>query len=496
MAPLELYPQQKALIERVSEAFRAGYRNVMVCAPCGFGKTETAVAMLAKTRENGRRGAFICDRIALIDQTSARFDKYGLPHGIMQAQHFRWQPQEQIQVCSIQTLIRRQWPDSELMVCDEAHVLPEAMREKLLARKSRAVGLSATPVTPGLGKYFDIVINAATTNQLIADEKLTPYRIFACTEPNMDGVKVTAGEWQDSEASKRALEVVGDCVVEYLKHGNGQKFIAFAVDVAHAEELQRQFMASGVVTATYTYRDSDEDRAQVVAEFRKADSYIRGVISVESLTRGFDVADIGVLILARPLRKALAVHLQMMGRVMRTAPGKTEALILDHSGNCTRFWDEMNEIYENGVLELDDGKKKKKPKKAEADLEDSMMKCPQCRHLHPPRPFCPACGHQYPKKEAVKHVPGTLTELVASGDRRAMSAKLWPQIVSYAKQKRETDEAAKKLALALFKRMTDQWPVTPFEKTEPLPLTIDVLNKIRSMNIAYARAKQKRGGQK
>ena len=230
-------------------------------------------------------------------------------------------------------------------------------------------------------------------------------------------------------------------------------------------------------------------------EFRKPDSNIRGLLSVEALTRGFDVTDIEVLILARPLRKALAVHIQMLGRVMRTAPGKTFAKVLDHSGNCARFWNEWNDLFENGVSELDDGKKKEKKKPDKKPVEP--IKCPGCGHMHNPQPTCPSCGHQYPKRQSVEHVAGTLKELLASGNRAAMTRELWPQIVHYARERRGDD--GKKMALALYHQMTGQWPKGDFETTEPRECTREVRGKITALNIAWqrgrARAQQTAGAQ-
>ena len=57
------------------------------------------------------------------------------------------------------------------------------------------VGLTATPFTKGLGKLYDAVVNVATTNDLIAQGFLVPFRIFSCVEPDMEGVKVVAGEY-------------------------------------------------------------------------------------------------------------------------------------------------------------------------------------------------------------------------------------------------------------------------------------------------------------
>lgn len=485
-----LHDYQKAAVEQVRQYIRAGKKNILLCAPTGSGKTRMSAYMVALTSSNNKRSAFVVDRISLIDQTSATFDELGISHGVVQSNHWRYWPSHNAQICSVQTIARRNWPDSNLIVVDECHTVSEVVRKRIAPRDTVTLGLTATPFTRGLGKLYDALVNVTTTNRLIEQGFLSQYRIFAASEPNMEGVRVVAGEWEEKETSKRAMEVVGDCVAEYLKHGNGKKFICSAVDTAHVDELHRQFMAAGVMCATYTYKVNDEERAEIVKEFRKPDSYIRGLITVTAASKGFDVPDIGVVIMARPLRKSLAEHIQFFGRGLRIHPDKEECIVLDHSGNCARFWDEWNDFFEFGIQELDDGRKKEKKKK-ERNLEDEMRKCPHCKHLHKPMPFCPHCGHEYPRKESIKHAAGTLTELVTSGDRKALSTTLWPQIVAYAISKRGADEAGKKLALAIYRKITNQWPAGDFYHTRPADIQPDVANKIKSVNIAYAKAVQK-----
>lgn len=453
--------------------------------------TELATAILMAAKKNNKRSGFLADRISLCTQTSERFDKYGLDHGIVQGDHWRTKPSELVQVCSVQTLAkRRQWPEMSLVVVDEAHVLNEAVKTKLAAKDCYAIGLSATAVTPGLGKYFDFVVNAPTTNRLIEMKRLVPLRYFACTAPDMTDVKVVAGEWSPKETDKRVLQVVGDVVKEYLENGQGKKFIGFAASIAHAQELQRQFIASGINVATYTADDKPEDRSEIVQEFKKADSSIRGILSVEALTRGFDVASVEVLILARPLRSALAVHVQMLGRVMRTSDGKEEAIVLDHSGNVARFWKEVNELFENGVTELDDGKKKEKPKALEKDEEKEMVKCPQCRAMHMPRPSCPSCGHEYPRKKAIEHVPGTLKELVATGNPSLMKKMLWPQVCALVLESSSDMDRAQRRAQAIYHELTGTFAMGRVENTTPEAPTPELRAKVKANQIQFIKGKQ------
>lgn len=258
--------------------------------------TVISASLMENAVKKGNSVNFVVDRLSLIDQTSDVMEKYGIAHGVIQASHARWQPWQKAQVCSIQTLSKRDWPESKLDIFDEAHVLHQEHKDRLASTDGIVVGLTATPFTKGLGKYFDGFVNVTTTRQLIQDGWLVPYRIFSCAEPDMSDVPVSnTGEWVTSKASSKALEVVGDVVAEYIKHGQGRKFICSAVDTAHVLELQRQFLAAGINAATYTYRDKQEDRAEVVNEFRLSNSSIRGLITVTAASRGFDVPDVSCL---------------------------------------------------------------------------------------------------------------------------------------------------------------------------------------------------------
>lgn len=487
---LDLRPYQLEAIERVRSLIREGKKNIILCAPTGSGKTVIGSHLINEADRKLKRAAFVVDRTTLVNQTSETFDNYGIDHGVVQADHPRARPWQRVQICSAQTVARRKWPDADVLVIDEAHTVMKVVADRIKSRDTITIGLTATPFTKGLGKLYDALVNVTTTNQLIEDGFLSPYRIFAATEPNMEGVKVVAGEWIDSEASKRALEVVGDVVAEYLKHGEGRKFICSACDVAHAEEMARQFNAAGIRAEAYSYRTSDDERAAMVREFRKSSSAIRGLISPVALTKGFDVPDVSLIIMARPLRKSLAEHIQFFGRGLRIHPSKSNCIVLDHSGNSARFWDDWNDFFETGCLALDDGKPKPKKKKDEAEKPE-FVKCGNCKHLHRPMPKCPACGHEHPKRITVQHVPGTLKELIASGDRKRLSGDLWAQIVGYARERRPGDPAAaKRFALAKFKSITNMWPTRDFELTDGTPLTREVFNQIRASDIRYAKGRQ------
>ncbi|MCK9380836.1 MAG: DEAD/DEAH box helicase [Sulfuritalea sp.] len=485
---IELRDYQGEAVEFLRANIHAGIENQILCMGTGSGKTVVGAYLADECEKKMKRLVFVVDRIALIEQTSETLDRYGIPHGVIQAQHWRWKPWERIQVASVQTLARRKWPDADLIIVDECHGLHKTITDRIGKRDTVVIGLSATPFTRGLGKHYDAVVSVVSTNKLIADKHLVPFRIFAASEPDMTGAKVTAGEWSDSEAAERSMPIVGDCVAEYLKHGEGRKFIAFGATVAHCEELQRQFMAAGVVCDLYTYKTGDDARGAMVKEFRKPDSSIRGLISVAALSKGFDVSDVGCIIMARPLKSSLAEHIQILGRGLRSSPetGKADCLVLDHSGNCVRFWDQMQDFFEHGIAELDDGARRKKEPSQPKDKK--VVKCSQCFCVHAAAPRCPACGFEYPAKPSnITHAQGTLKELVVSGNRAALNRNIWPQIVGLANEWGKND----KWALAQYMKLSGAWPTQKFEHTRPVTPTKEVRNKIKSFAVAWHKVRSK-----
>ncbi|MGE7136194.1 DEAD/DEAH box helicase [Luteibacter sp. NPDC031894] len=166
---VDLRPYQAAAFDKAREAIRQGAKRILVVAPTGSGKTVLGSALMEMVREKHNRASFVVDRLSLIEQTSDTFDRYGLDHGVIQGGHPRWAPAYPLQLCSIQTLSRRgRWPETNVDIFDEAHVLHTAHKKRLDAGESIVVGLTATPFTRGLGKWFDAVINVITTRELIA----------------------------------------------------------------------------------------------------------------------------------------------------------------------------------------------------------------------------------------------------------------------------------------------------------------------------------------
>ena len=435
---LELRPYQKATLEALRKGFIAGNRKQILYAPTGAGKTEMAIALLEATKDKGNRAAMILDRIILCDQTSQRLDKYNIDHGVLQSGHWRDKPYEKIQVCSAQTLERRgEFPGLSLLIVDEAHQTREATVEFINNNPEvRVIGLTATPFTKGLGNIYENVISTVTTKQLVDDKVLVPLKVFIAKEIDMTGAKKVAGEWSPNETTKRGMQITGDIVEEWEKKtvqifGKPVKTIVFCSGVAHGADLAQRFAASGYNFISISYQDDDEFKQEVIKDFSKPDTEIHGLIATDILTKGFDVPDVLIGVSARPFSKSLSSHIQQMGRIMRGYEGKEFAVWLDHSGNYLRFREDWDEVYSNGVHELDEGREK--PKKEPTQKEKEAHKCPSCGSLWIGlTDTCHNCGYVKQKKSKIEQVAGELQELGGPSDRD-IKQKWWSMLNWYVR---------------------------------------------------------------
>ncbi|WP_417585095.1 DEAD/DEAH box helicase [Pelagibacterium sp.] len=421
---ISLRPYQIDAVEKLRDGIRAGRRRQVLVAPTAFGKTECAAEIIQKSQEKGTRAWFIVDRVSLIDQTSERFASYGIDHGIIQADHWLTDYSKLVQIASAQTIARRKLHElPDLIVVDEAHCQYKAVTDLVnRAANAKAIGLTATPFAAGMVEEWDGLVNGATVNQLLAQGYLSPLKIKACVSPDMQGAKKKfTGEFEEEEAGSRGITIIGDVVQTWIsqtaKHFGGPvKTLVFSPSVNHGEELCRQFAEAGYNFQQISYRDAgDDERRAKIAEFRKPDSAIDGLVSCAVLTKGFDVPDVLCGISCRPYRKSFSSHIQEMGRVMRTSPGKKFGLWLDHTGNCISFADDTAWLFEYGVDSLSDAQKKDSEVREPKEQIKHERFCGDCgTQLEAGSPTCHECGWERPARGEIQIVQGELIDFAHS----------------------------------------------------------------------------------
>jgi DNA repair protein RadD len=306
--------------------------------------------------------------------------------------------------------------------------------------------------------------------------------VFAPASPDLDDVRIVAGDYREDDLGEamNKTELVADVVDTWIERGQNRPTLCFAVDRAHAKHLQAQFQAAGI---TAGYIDAYTDRAErnrIAAAFHRGE--IKVVCNVGCLTTGIDW-DVRCIILARPTKSEI-LFVQMIGRGLRTADGKVDCLILDHSDNHLRLGF-VTDIHHE---QLDDGKLRSKAEPG--SVEPLPKKCPSCAFLKPPRMLeCPSCGFKPAPKCTVINAAGELAELTDRNTINAVAAaedkaRFYQELKGYgAKRGHKPGWAGFK-----FKEKHGHWPrgLEHLPQIEPSPKTV---NWIRSRNIAWAKGR-------
>lgn len=416
---MALRDYQEEVIARLRQSLRNGSKRPVVMAPTGAGKTVIAAEIINMALNKGNKVIFCVPMLSLIDQTIERFRAAGIQEiGVMQGMHELTDGRQPVQVCSIQTLMRRDIPEAHLVIIDECHVMYKFLEKWVEYPEWKDVpfvGLTATPWQRGMGKIWDDLIIATTTAQLIEMGHLSDFKVFAPAHPDLSNVKTVAGDYE-AKGLAEAMDqgaLVADIVSTWMERGEDRQTVCFAVNRVHAKHIQKQFEDAGVATA---YMDAFSDlieRRQIVEDF--AAGRVKIICNVGVLTTGFD-ADVRCIILARPTKSEI-LYTQMIGRGLRTAPGKDHCLILDHSDTTIRLGFVTDIHHET----LDDGSARRAVKEPKERLP---KECPSCAFLRPPKVRkCPNCGFEATPVNEVESVGGELYELTRS---KAVKPKDWP----------------------------------------------------------------------
>lgn len=492
----KLHDYQEKAIEDIRASVRAGIRRLVVQAPTGAGKTKLAAAIVDSGLSKGSRMAFCVPAISLVDQTVESFYAEGIRNiGVIQANHEMTDWSQPVQICSIQTIqARKAFPEAKTVIFDECHRLFEAHKEWLGHPDWQNVpilGLSATPWTKGLGKYFNSLLKVIDTKTLIEQGFLSKFRVFATGHPDLRGVRTVAGDYHEGELSKAMQEgsLTADIIKTYQDKWGKGKTLCFAVDKAHAKSLQERFEYAGIKCGYQDAETPPDERREIRKKFHSGEYEV--VSNIQTLTTGVDW-DVRCLILARPTRSEM-LYVQIIGRALRTAPGKEEALILDHSDTTAK----LGFVTDIDHDELDDGKAAAKAKPQERK-EPLPHECEACAYLMPVRArICPNCQHQVKPECSIVEQDGELQEIVPGKLLKVSGKKVWSyeeKKVFLAELKGYAADKGYKPGWAgmKFKDKFGEFPESSINRVSPA----DVLSPgtvlwIRSRNIAWAKARAK-----
>ena len=438
---MELRPYQSDIVSRV---LTSSHRRSAICAPTGSGKT----AIMAEiVRRWDGPVVFLCDRQELVDQAVAAMPGAG----VMIGSTFR--PGNPM-VCGVFTAVRRQPVPASLVLVDECHLAAARTWRTVLDfyPEARVIGATATLYRFGggsLAELFDEAVAGPSVPDLIRDGYLCPVRTFAAREDVACAARVRGGEFvaEDIDRLMRG-QVLRSAVAEWAKRAAGKRTIAFATSKAHAAELGE---ALSWYVPTLVISEDTPREARREARARLASGDLMALVSIDTLGIGFDCPPVECGLMCRPTLSR-GVYRQQAGRIMRTAPGKSQALLLDMAGNVGRHGLPTSP----DIVDLN-GQVVPIPKRGRLI---GLVNCPKCLCVYETAE-CPECHTPRPHaKRVVRTVAGTMDEVIGIEETGAMTFARTAspeQRVAWCRKKLRNGWSTKQIA-AVHKRMFGCWP--------------------------------------
>jgi len=499
---IELRDYQDEVIAAFDREIAAGRKSILLVAPTGAGKTVILSDIARRYRSAGRSVLVLAHRREIITQTHEKLFRNGVRAGIIQA-GIDPRPLEPVQVASIGTLWSRAFrsaamlrPDADFLIIDECHHATARTYKKIIEEYPDAIllGLTATPCRGdgrGLGGIFEAMIQCPQVAELIARDHLVKSTVYAPIDPDLRGVGTRNGDFVETQLADRMdrPKLIGDIVTHWHKFGGRRKTVVFAVNVAHSIHLRDEFCRSGVRAEHLDGTTLKDERDAILA--RLASGQTELVTNCMVLTEGWDMPEVSCCILARPTKK-MGLYRQMIGRVLRPAPGKTDAIILDHSGAVYRHGQPADHV----EWTLDPDSQAVSPdhqtrKQNGGENGGGLVECTQCSALRVGGQPCPCCGFM-PARPA-KYVPITDGELslVTNGKAAAATTTQQERITFHAELRYIAERRGYKPGWAAqqYKTKFGSFPPWAWNERPTCTPSATTLSWVRSRQIAYAKAR-------
>lgn len=422
MAPIVLRDYQQQLLADLRAALKV-HRRVCAVMPTGAGKGQTIGAIVQGAAGKGRRVLVLAHRAELIEQLTGTVRAWGLEPDVIAPGH-RLQG-SQVAVGSVQTVVRRLAlllpPD--LIIQDEAHHLVTGNvwgRVINAWPQAHLIGKTATPERldgKGLGVeaggYFEALVQGPSAAWLVEQGWLARPKVFSWPGARNSKLRRRMGDFDLEQAAQAFGDraAIGDAVSHYQRRLHPGTAIVFCCTIEHAEQMAGAFRSAGIRAASVSGGTPAEERKRLIAGLGTGE--VEVLSSCMIISEGTDIPSVGGAILMRPTA-SLSLYLQMVGRALRPAPGKQEAVILDHVGNAHRHG-----------LPTDEREWNLAGRRRREGVSIPIKDCPFCFCSCPSAvQVCPDCGHLFladerdEQRRGLQQVEGELVEVTGAARHR------------------------------------------------------------------------------
>lgn len=386
---------QTKAIEEIRRLFSSGTKRVLLQAPTGSGKTVVFCHILKSAFEKKFHAIMVVSGKELVHQASRRLDREGVDHGVIMSDHWRKQPNQHVQVCSIHTLfIRKTIPKAKMIIIDEAHQATSQSYHWLIAQYPDAfiLAVTATPfVRKSLRHIASEIVRPVTIKELVDQRFLVPPKYYAPSIPDLTGIRTTAADFNTDDLDKilNKSHPIGDVIKSWRSLAENRSTVLFAVTINHSLSIVSAFNAAGIPAEHLESDSKDSERQAAIRRLESGE--IKILSNVGILCTGVDIPSLGCVVSVRPT-KSYALYIQQLGRGTRSYPGKENFIVIDHGGNVLRH---------GCILEERHGSLDPIPKGKKRSAENDMYTCQCYAVFHRSVKFCPACGELNPTAPSV-----------------------------------------------------------------------------------------------
>jgi superfamily II DNA or RNA helicase len=342
------------------KAFQDAGNCGILCLPCGYGKTFTAIAIAAQLK---RRFLVVVHKEFLVDQWSGELRALmpGIRIGRIQGERCDIGEEFDVSIAMIQTICSRTYPTGVfagfgLAIFDEAHHLgAEHFSQTLQRIQCKAMlGLTATPQrTDGLTKVFEWFLGPIVFQIAKRDED-TSVRVEALRYTSADREYAEAPlDWKGEVVRARLLNQIAeykprtkaiiDWVQTHLKAEEARKLLILSDRRDHLIAFEEGFRALGHTSIGYYVGQMKQSELDKSAQCRII------LATYAMAAEGFNVPTLNAVLLATPKSNVE----QSVGRILRQRPEErlVAPLILEvvdvvHTG-CYAQWSKRQKFYKS-----------------------------------------------------------------------------------------------------------------------------------------------------
>jgi DNA repair protein RadD len=306
------------------------------------------------------------------------------------------------------------------------------------------IGFTGTPfrgngywLWQGDDPLFAGTATRVTMDELLVQGYLAPLVVDGDTPQLVDSSQV---RMSGSDYVVRELDIIAnnpDIIRETVNDifmrasTDRNKWLIFCVTINHAhavlEEIYRISKLNAQIVTSHTPMS---ERAETLRRYKLPHTHpdaVNCLVNVACLTTGFDAPETDLIALLRPT-KSPVLYVQIAGRGMRIADGKTDCLWLDYT-STTADLGAVNQI-------------KGRNKRASNEVGEAPYKnCEECGNpnLISARE-CIECGDMFPEpeyKDPHATTAGNLSPLLLEGDKKPLPKPEWVKIthIGYVKHR-------------------------------------------------------------